>query len=75
MEVNHSRGQRFKFKNKFNRVNSAINTQANRPTRCWNCGQEGQINRDCRTKEQQSRPPRGHGRLRVQYQQQNQQGN
>lgn len=75
MEVDHFRGQRFKFKNRFNRVNSAINTQANRPIRCWNCGQEGHISRDYRNKEQQSRPPRGHDRPRVQNQQQNQQGN
>ena len=75
MEVDHSSGQRFKFKNRFNRLNSAINTQASRPNKCWHCGQEGHIGRDCRNKEQQNRPPVGHGRLRLSNQQQNQQGN
>ena len=74
MEVDHSRGQRFKFKNKFNRVNSTFNTETQRQIRCWHCGMLGHISRDCKNK-QQSRPPMGHGRPRVQNQQQNQQGN
>ena len=74
MEVDHSRGQRFKFKNKFNRVNSTLNTETQRQIRCWHCGMLGHISRDCKNK-QQSRPPMGHGRPRVQNQQQNQQGN
>ena len=74
MEVDHSRGQRFKFKNKFNRVNSTLNTETQCQIRCWHCGMLGHISRDCKNK-QQSRPPMGHGRPRVQNQQQNQQGN
>lgn len=65
MEVDHSRGQKFRYQNRFNRVNSTVNTQPNRPIRCWNCGQAGHISRDCRNKEQ-NRPPLGHGRPRVQ---------
>ena len=61
MEVDHSRGQQFKRDNDFRRVNSA---QPERKIICWNCAQEGHISRDCRNKEQQNRPPMGHGRPR-----------
>ena len=67
MEIDHSRGQKFRYRNRFNRINSAESTQSNRPVRCWSCGQEGHIRRDCRNKEQ-GRPPMGHGRPRRQYQ-------
>lgn len=65
MEVDHSRGQRFKFRNNnnFRRVNS---TQTNKKVKCWNCGQEGHISRDCRNREPQNKPPMGHGRPRQQ---------
>ena len=66
MEIDHSRGQKFRYKNRFNRINSAENTQSRRPVRCWNCGQEGHISRECRKKEQ-NRPPMGHGRPRLQH--------
>ena len=69
MEIDHSRGQTFRYKNRFNRINSAESTQSKRPVRCWSCGQEGHISRDCQNKEQ-SRPPMGHGRHRRQYQSQ-----
>ena len=74
MEVDHSRGQRFKFKNKFNRVNSTVNTETQRHIRCWHCGMLEHISWDCKHK-QQNRPLMGHGRPRVQIQQHNQQGN
>ena len=37
MEADHSRGQRFKFKNRFNMVNSAVNTvgQTNQMLALW----------------------------------------
>ena len=66
MEIDHSRGQKFRYKNRFNRINSAENTQSRRPVRCWNCGQEGHISRKCRKKEQ-NRPPMGHGKPRFQH--------
>ena len=66
MEIDHSRGQKFRYKNRFNRINSAENTQSRRPVRCWNCGQEGHISRECRKKEQ-NRPSMGHGRPRLQH--------
>lgn len=71
MEVDHSRGQRFKFRNRFNSVNSTVNAQAQRQVKCWHCGMLGHISRDCKKKEQ-SRPPMGHGRPRVSNQSQNQ---
>lgn len=75
MEVDHSRGQRFKYKNRFNRVNSTMNTQTNRHVRCWHCGMLGHISRDCKNKEQ-PRPSMGHGRPRTANQmQQNHQEN
>ena len=74
MEVDHSRGQ-FNFKNKFNRVNSAINTQANRPIRCWNCGQGATSVGTVELGNSKVDQPRGHGRPRVQNQQENQMGN
>ena len=42
MEVDHSRGQCFRYRN---RVNT---TQQNKRVKCWNCGQEGYISRDVR---------------------------
>ena len=59
MEVDHSRGQRYRF-NRFMKVNSAQNRP---PIRCWTCGKIGHISRDCRTKEE-PRPPMGHGQRR-----------
>ena len=69
MEIDHSRGQRFKYRNNpnFRQVNSA---QPERKVICWNCGQEGHISRECKRKEQQNRPPMGHGRPRGQNQDQ-----
>ena len=69
MEVDHSRGQRFRHKN---RVNA---TQQNNRVKCWNCGQEGHISRDCQNKEKQNKPPMGHGRPRQQNSVQNNQEN
>ena len=66
MEIDHSRGQKFRYKNRFNRINSAENSQSRRPVRCWNCDQEEHISRECRKKEQ-NRPPMGHGRPRLQH--------
>ena len=68
MEIDHSRDQKFRF----NRIKTAESTQSKRPVRCWSCGQEGHISRDCRNKEQ-GRPPMDHERPRKQYQ--NQVGN
>lgn len=69
MEVDLSRGQKYKFRNRFHKVNT---TQANRPPiKCWNCGQAGHISRDCK-KTEQNRPPLGHGRPRMQQPMQNQ---
>lgn len=72
MEVDHSRGQRFRYQNKFRRVNTTqANTQNKRKVRCWNCGQEGHIIRDCKVeRQQQPRPSMGHGRPINQTQQQ-----
>lgn len=64
MEVDHSRGQRFRPRNRFNRV-STVNNGSNRPIRCWHCGQEGHVIRECRVKEQGNRPAMGHGRSRT----------
>ena len=36
--VDHSRGQKFRPRNRFNRV-STVNDGSNRPIRCWHCGQ------------------------------------
>lgn len=60
MEVEHSQGERFRIRNTLNRVNS---TAKNRSS-CWNCAQESHIIRDCRIKEQGSRPAMGHGKSR-----------
>lgn len=72
MEVDHSRGQKFKFqnRNRYNRVNTA---QSGTLVKCWNCGERGHISRDCKKQVQQNRPSMGHGRPRLQNQ--NQQGN
>ncbi|MCG7878548.1 MAG: zinc finger domain-containing protein [Candidatus Thiodiazotropha taylori] len=64
MEVDHSRGQRFRPRNRFNRVNT-VNNGSNRSIRCWHCGQEGHVIRDCKVKEQGNRPAMGHGRSRT----------
>ena len=69
MEVNHSRGQQYKFK-RFKKINS---TQ-NRPSRCWTCGQMGHISRYCRSKEVR-KPPMGHEQSRGGASQSNNQGN
>ena len=57
MEVDHSRGQRFKNRLRFNKVNSSTEAQA----RCWRCSQIGHISRECKA-EYLRRPPMGHGR-------------
>ena len=63
MEVDHSRGQRFKARPRLNRVNSSMESQV----RCWRCCQTGHISRDCKV-EDVRRPPMGHGRPRPTYQ-------
>ena len=70
MEVDHSRGQRYKYGDKLKKVNST----SNRPIKCWTCGQMGHISRDCRAKEER-RPPIGHGQSRRGTSQSNNQGN
>lgn len=62
MEVDHSRGQRFKFRSKVNTTQQSRNFKV----KCWSCGQEGHVSRDCRNKETQSRPSVGHSRPRQQ---------
>ena len=47
MEVDHSRGQRFKARPRFNRVNSTGESQ----DRCWRCCQTGHISQDCKAKK------------------------
>lgn len=63
MEIDHSRGQRFQRNrpNRFTRINSAAQNGSSRPIRCWHCGKEGHVIRDCRFK-QQGVPTVGHGR-------------
>ena len=66
MEVDHSRGQRFRGQNhpnRFNRINSANPAQNFRQIKCWNCGMLGHVSRDCRPKDK-PRPSVGHGRPR-----------
>ena len=66
MEVDHSRGQRFRSNNRpnrFSRVN-AVDNGSRRPVRCWHCGQEGHVIKECRVKQQGIRPAVGHGRGR-----------
>ena len=70
MEVDHSRGQRYKYGDKFKKVNST----SNRPIKCWTCGQMGHISRDCTAKEERI-PPMGHGQSRRGTSQSNNQGN
>ena len=66
MEIDHSRVRSSDTKKRFNRISSVENTQSRRPIRCWNCGQEGHISRECRKKEQNG-PQMGHGRPRLQH--------
>ena len=66
MEVDHSRGQRFRGQNhpnRFNRINSANPAQNFRQIKCWNCGMLGHVSRDCGPKDK-PRPSVGHGRPR-----------
>ena len=69
MEADRSRGQRFKNRLRFNKVNS---TQAQ--VRCWHCGQTGHISRECKA-EDIRRAPMGHGRSRLTFDQNNNPGN
>lgn len=66
MEVDHSRGQRFRpnRQTRFNTVNSTVHNRSNRPLKCWHCGKEGHVIRECRLKQQGGRPSAGHGRSR-----------
>ena len=56
MEVDHSRNRRFFRPHQNNRQINAV--------KCWKCGQEGHILRDCRSEQthRQNRPSVGHGR-------------
>ena len=65
MEVDHSRGPRFRNRQGYNRINSTNNTQGPQQIKCWHCGRLGHISRDCRDKTE-TRPPMGHGRPRNQ---------
>ena len=64
MEVDHSRGQRFRPSRQANRVNSTVNNGSRRPVRCWHCNREGHVKRECRFRQQGGRPSMGHGRSR-----------
>ena len=64
MEVDHSRGQRFRPSRQANRVNSTVNNGSRRPVRCWHCNREGHVIRECRYRQQGGRPSMGHGRSR-----------
>ena len=54
MEVDHARGQ------KFNKKIPRVQIVRERKLKCWNCGEEGHISRDCE-KERDDKPPMGHG--------------
>ena len=62
MEVDHSRGQRFRPNRQANRVNSTVNNGSKRPVRSWHCNREGHVIRECRFRQQGGRPSMGHGR-------------
>ena len=64
MEVDHSRGQRFRPSRQANRVNSIVNNGSRRPVRCWHCNRKGHVKRECRFRQQGGRPSMGHGRSR-----------
>ena len=65
MEVDLSRGQKFRCQNQFRyrRINSANPAQNLRQDKCWNCGMFGHISPKCRTNDR-PRPPVVHGRPR-----------
>ena len=65
MEVDHSRGQRFRNRQGYNKINSTSNTQGPQQIKCWHCGRLGHISKNCRDKTE-TRPPMGHGRPRNQ---------
>ena len=56
MEVDHSRNRRFFRPHQNNRQINAV--------KCWKCGHEGHILRDCRSEQthRQNRPSVGYGR-------------
>ena len=54
IEVDHSRSQRFKLKNKFNRVNSTVNSATQRQIQCWHCSMLGHISRDLKKKQKKT---------------------
>ena len=58
MEVDHSRGQKFRGQNqyKYRRVNSANPAQNLRQVKCWNCGMFGHISQECRPNDR-PKPP------------------
>ena len=67
MEVDHSRGQRYKYGDKYKKVNST----SKRPIKCRTCGQMGHTSRA----KKERRPPMGHGQSRRSASQSNNQGN